>query len=212
MISRVSGKLVDKTDHAVILDVQGLCYEILVPASVLHRIDDHCDASGRMQLITYYYMQLSPSTGIPVMIGFINEIEREFFLQFIKVSGIGPRAAIKALNKPISDISRAISQGDIKFLKTLPGIGEQKAKEIVAKLQSKVGRYGLIQDHEMGGAHPQPEPDSPLFQQEALQVLLQLQYKKPEALDMIRQAVTRCSTIQTTEELLNEIYQQRIAP
>jgi Holliday junction DNA helicase RuvA len=212
MISRISGKLVDKSDHAVILDVQGVCYEILVPASVLNRVADQYDVSGQMQLITYHYIQLSPSAGLPVMIGFLNEIEREFFLQFIKVSGIGPRAAVKALNKPISDISRAIAEGDIKFLKTLPGIGEQKAKEIVAKLQNKVGKYGLIQDHQKEWTPPAIESTDPLFQEEALEVLLQLQYKRPEALEMIRQAMARRATIQTTEELLNEIYQQRIAP
>ena len=52
-------------------------------------------------------------------------------------TGIGPRAAVKALNKSISEIAQAIDKGDQVYLKTLPGIGNQKAKEIIAKLQLK---------------------------------------------------------------------------
>ena len=108
---------------------------------------------------------------------------KDFFLQFITVSGIGPRAAVKALSKPICDITAAIEKGDMAFLKTLPGIGMQKAKDIVAKLQGKVGRYGLIQDKIPTTTVQQPT--APDWQAEALNVLLQLQYKKPEAVEMI---------------------------
>ena len=89
---------------------------------------------------------MTPSSGVPVLVGFLNEVERDFFLEFIKVSGIGPRAAVKALNKAIGEIAQAIDRGDTKYLKTLPGIGEQKAKEIVAKLQGKMGKFTLMRD------------------------------------------------------------------
>ena len=85
------------------------------------------------------------------------------------MSGIGPRAAVKALDKPISEITQAIDAGDIKYLTTLPGIGKQRAKEIVAKLQGKVGRFGLIQDQ---GIARQESADSPLWQEEAREVLV----------------------------------------
>ncbi|MCK5581444.1 MAG: Holliday junction DNA helicase RuvA [Candidatus Omnitrophica bacterium] len=210
MIAKISGKIVEKTDYSLVIDVQGVCYEVLVPLAILSRIDDHVDEKGCIQLITYHYIQISPSSGSPVLVGFLNEIERDFFLQFIKVSGIGPRAAVKALNKPISEISYAIDHGDHKYLKTLPGIGLQKAKEVVAKLQGKVGKYGLIQDGGVSGEKP-VALDVPAWQDEALDVLLQLQYKKKEAMDMIQKALKRTQDIQTTEELLNEIYKQRIS-
>ncbi|MFA6385037.1 MAG: helix-hairpin-helix domain-containing protein, partial [Candidatus Omnitrophota bacterium] len=122
----------------------------------------------------------------------------------ITVSGIGPRAAVRALNKPISAIARAIDEGDIVFLKTLPGIGQQRAKEIVAKLQNKVGKFGLIQD----GAAKQPAQETS-FEQESLAVLMQLGYKKPEAVLMMNKAREINPSISSTEELLNEVYRQR---
>ena len=207
MIVQIAGKLVEKKDQSLVIDVDGLFYEVIVPASVLQRVDETKDDHGKIRLITYHYFQISPSSGMPFLIGFINEIERDFFLQFIKVSGIGPRAAVKALDKPISDITRAIDDGDIKYLKTLPGIGMQKAKEIVAKLQGKVGRFGLIQDKR---TVCQDKPVTPPWQEEALAVLLQLQYKKSEAKDMIHKALERMPSVGSAEELLNEIYKLRV--
>jgi len=207
MIVKVKGKLVEKRDHAVTIEADGLFYEVVVPMSVMHRLEQSIDADGNVSLITYHYFQIEPSRGLPVLIGFMNEVEKDFFLQFIKVSGIGPRAAVKALNKPIADVTRAIDDGDISFLKTLPGIGAQKAKDIVARLQGKVGRFGLIQDR--GIVESQPA-GVPAWQQEALDVLLQLQYKRNEAQDMIQKALQRSKDISSTEDLLNEIYKQRV--
>ncbi|HBG61511.1 MAG: hypothetical protein A2Y03_05995 [Omnitrophica WOR_2 bacterium GWF2_38_59] len=207
MIARISGKLVEKKEHSLIVNVAGLFYEIMVPAPVLARIEDTIDDAGNVNLFTYYYFQIGPSSGIPIIIGFINEIEKDFFQQFIKVSGIGPRAAVKALSKPISEITTAIENGDVKYLKTLSGIGLQKAKEIVAKLQGKIGRYGLIQDKDQGAKKEAAVPD---WQDEALSVLIKLQYKNQEAIDMISKAVERNNGISTAEELLNEIYKQRV--
>jgi holliday junction DNA helicase RuvA len=208
MIAKLAGQLVEKSENSLVINVHGVYYEVMIPSSVMQRIDGAVD-NGNIQLIIYHYIQISPSSGTPMLIGFLNEVERDFFQKFITVSGIGPRAAVKALNKPISEIAQAIDREDHGFLKTLPGIGVQKAKEIIAKLQGKVGKYGLIQDREpvrTGTALTAP-PD---WQEEALTVLLQLQYKRPEAAEMIRKALERSPQIGTTEDLLNEIYKQRV--
>ena len=207
MIVRVNGKLVEQNGNSLIIDVHGLHYEVIVPPSVLQRIEGTIDKEGNVNLVTYHYLQMDPSRGLPILVGFFNEVERDFFQQFITVSGIGPRAAVKAINKPISQIAKAIDDGDLNFLKTLPGIGMQRAKEIVAKLQGKVGKFGLIQDKEVVREQNRLAPD---WQEEALSVLLQLQYKRPEALEMIKKALERSKNIATTEDLLNEIYKQKI--
>jgi Holliday junction DNA helicase RuvA len=208
VIAKLAGQLVEKHENSLVVNVNGIYYEVMVPLSVMQRVSEAVDSNGNIALIIYHYIQISPSSGTPMLIGFFNEIERDFFQKFITVSGIGPRAAVKALNKPISEIAQAIDKGDQTFLKTLPGIGNQKAKEIIAKLQGKVGMYGLIQD-KVSGLPTKVSAEVADWQEEALAVLLQLQYKKPEALDMIRKALERSVNIQTTEELLNEIYKQR---
>ena len=88
----------------------------------------------------------------------------------------------------------------------MPGIGIQRAKEIVAKLQGKVGKFGLIQDKRVVSSAQQTKTD---WQEEALEILLQLQYKKQEALSMISKALERSKDIKSSEELLNEIYRQK---
>lgn len=208
MIVRLTGQLVEKQDIAVVLRVNGIDYEVFVPASVLQRIDQSLNDKGEVSLITYHYLQLTQSSGSPMLVGFLSEVERDFFLQFIKVSGIGPRAAVKALSQPIAEITHAIEKGDAAYLKTLPGIGMQRAKEIVAKLQGKIGKFGLIRDN----VAKQPMIDlKDDVQTEAMDVLLQLQYTKQEAEAMIRKVMERSKNISSVEDLLNEIYQQKVS-
>jgi len=205
MISRISGKVVEKGTNYLILDTGSICYEILIPQTVMQRLDENINADGSVSLVTYHYFQVEPAKNTPVLIGFLNDIEKDFFEIFITVSGIGPRAALKALNKPISQIAQAIDEADANFLKSLPGIGEQRAKEIIAKLQNKVGKFGLIQD----GKIREQEAKISDIEEEALSVLMQLEYKKSEAQAMIKKALERSPDIQTTEEVLNEVYKQR---
>jgi Holliday junction DNA helicase RuvA len=205
MITRISGKIIEKGSNYLNIDIGGICYEVLIPATVMQRLNVDMPSDGTISLITYHYLQVEPSKSTPVLIGFLNDIEKEFFEIFITVSGIGPRAALKALNKPISEIAKAIDEADIEFLRSLPGIGQQRAREIIAKLQNKVGKFGLIQD----GRIRQQESKTKDIKEEALAVLMQLEYKKSEALAMIEKALERGLNLETTEELLNEVYKQK---
>lgn len=205
MICRLSGKLIEKKDDSIILDVNGISYEILIPGAVMNCLEGQVQEDGTISLITYHYFHVELSKGFPFLIGFLNQIEKEFFEKFITVSGIGPKAACKALKIPISTIAQAIDMADLSLLKSLPGIGEQRAKEIIAKLQGKVGKFGLIQDNV--GASGAIHKDN--IQEEALDVLLQLQYKKFEAKNMVQDALRRNPNIKTAEDLLNEVYKQR---
>lgn len=206
MIARISGKIRQKTDNGLLIDVNGFSYEVLIPAIILGQINEDSHMDGAIDLVTYHYVATDPSKSVPVLIGFLNEVEKDFFEQFITVSGIGPRAALKALNQPLSQIAKAIDEADAKFLQTMPGIGQQKAKLIIAKLQGKVGKFGLIQDEKASVKDKEVRSD---MEEEALSILLQLQYKKPEALAMIQKALERSDAISSTQELLNEVYKQR---
>lgn len=205
MIARISGKIIEKGQNYLLIDVGGISYEVYLPQAVMQRIDDNQNQDGMVSLVTYHYLQVEPSRGTPVLIGFLNEIEKEFFEIFITVSGIGPRAALKALNQPISQIARAIDEADTNFLRSLPGIGQQRAREIIAKLQNKVGKFALIRDAEV----KEMKAAGSDIEEEALAVLMQLEYKKSEAVNMIKKAMERSSSIHSTEELLNEVYKQR---
>jgi len=203
MIARISGKIIKRSEFSLLIETNGLGYEVLIPPGIM-RCLPHEEENA--ELVTFHYYQAEPSKSIPILIGFMNEVEREFFEKFITVSGIGPKGAVKAIIEPISNIARAIDRGDIAFLKSLPGIGTQRAKEIVAKLQGKIGKFGLIQS---SVAQTPLVSDKSDIEQEAVSVLLQLQYKKQEAEQMLKKALKRNPDVKNSEELLNEVYRQR---
>jgi len=205
MIARIYGKLIEKGSNYVTVQVSGVCYQIFMPATVMQRLQENIKEDNSVNLITYHYLQVEPSKSTPVLVGFFNEVEKEFFEIFITVSGIGPRAALKALNQPISLIAKAIDEADAEFLRSLPGIGQQRAREIIAKLQNKVGKFGLIQDRN----EKEKKVEIKGIEEEVLSVLIQLQYKKSEASLMIKKAMERSPDMQSAEELLNEVYKQR---
>jgi len=202
MISEINGKLKQKKDSSVILDVNGICYEVMIPPAVMKNLDTVSVNGTAISLKVYHYYQMDQSKAIPVLVGFLNDIERDFFEQFITVSGVGPKAACRALSLSFPVIAEAIDKGDLALLKTLPGIGEQKAREIVAKLQGKVGKFCLMKDRASRDL-PRIKED---IKEEALNVLVQLQYKKSEAGDMIEKAIRRNPKVSSCEEILNEVY------
>jgi len=205
MFSRISGTVLERTGDAVRVDAGGLVYDLVLPPSVLAKVPD----DGTVTLEVYPHFALDGNAGRFTFFGFTNAIEREFFEALLSVASIGPKSAARAFSAPMARIARAIDEGDHAFLKTLPGIGQQKARDIVAKLQGKVARFLLIQDaprREIPGAPPMPE-----FAGEALAVLLQLAYKRAEAEAMIAEALERAPQLADAEALLAEIYRQRNA-
>lgn len=211
MISQISGTVEDLSGNLLTVSVAGFAYEVFVPTAVLQGMGGALEKGGAVSLVTYHYHQVDQSKSVPILIGFASRIERDFFEKFITVSGVGPKAAVKALSQPIPDIAGAIDSGDLKYLKSLPGIGEQRAKEVIAKLQGKMGRFSLIQASSSGrpGISQASAGEESDVEKEALEVLLQLQYKKDEARDMIRRAFARKSGMRDVEEVLNEVYRQR---
>ncbi len=152
----------------------------------------------------YSVVNLDGNSGRFTYYGFTNAIEREFFEALLTVASIGPRSAARAFSAPMSTIAGAIDRGDYAFLKTLPGIGQQKARDIVAKLQGKVAKFLLIRD-----APPAPSKPIPDFADEALAVLLQLGYKRNEGEAMIRRTLEAEPSIDHAERLLAEIYRHK---
>ncbi len=208
MISRIRGLVREVGEAQVLLEVSGIGYEVFLPPSILRAVSDRVEPSGELELVTFhYYQQHDKGRGIPILIGFLNEIEREFFERFISVSGVGPKAALKAMTLPIPAIAQAIDEGDLSLLRSLPGIGEQRAKEIVAKLQGKVGKYALMPSKERPSHVAEAGHDA--LEDEAIAILVQLEYKKAEAKQMIHAALERHPKIKTSEELLNAVYRQQ---
>ena len=202
MFSHISGTLIERTDETATIEAGGLGYEVVMPPSVANKLPTAAGASVSLEI--YAQLQIDGNSGRFTYFGFSNTIEREFFEALVSVASIGPKSAARAFSAPMARIARAIDEGDHAYLRTLPGIGQQKARDIVAKLQGKVTRFLLIQD-----APVDPSPAIPDFATEALAVLLQLAYKRPEAEAMIAQTLAAAPQVSDAETLLAEIYRQR---
>ncbi|HEY0614544.1 MAG TPA: Holliday junction branch migration protein RuvA [Candidatus Elarobacter sp.] len=206
MFSRISGTVLERTADSVRVEAGGLAYDVMLPPSIVAKVAGPGDT---VALEVYAHFALDGNAGRFTFFGFTNAIEREFFEALLSVASIGPKSAARAFSAPMARIARAIDEGDHAFLKTLPGIGQQKARDIVAKLQGKVARFLLIQDAPRPG--PAVQPPMPEFASEALAVLLQLAYKRTEAEAMIAETLERAPAIGDAEKLLAEIYRHRNA-
>ena len=205
MFSKISGSVVESDGDLVRVEANGLVYDVLLPPSVAAKVPETAGAPVTLEI--YAQLAIDGNSGRFTFFGFSNAIEREFFEALLSVASIGPKSAARAFSAPMARIARAIDEGDHVFLKTLPGIGQQKARDIVAKLQGKVARFLLIQD---APARAELEaPPMPEFAGEALAVLLQLAYKRGEAEAMIAQTLERAPEVADAETLLAEIYRQR---
>lgn len=205
MFSRISGAVIERGIEVVRIETGGFVYDVVVPPSIINKIPDVAGAPVTLEI--FAQLAIDGNSGRYTLFGFSNAIEREFFEALISVASIGPKSAARAFSAPMARIARAIDENDAVFLKTLPGIGQQKARDIVAKLQGKVTRFLLIQDAPVAAAPDvAPMPD---FANEALAVLLQLAYRRAEAEAMIAQTLAAAPAIDDAETLLAEIYRRR---
>ncbi|HEX3459113.1 MAG TPA: Holliday junction branch migration protein RuvA [Candidatus Baltobacteraceae bacterium] len=204
MFDRISGSLVERGKDVALIETNGLGYEVLLPPCIAEKLPS--TPGERLTLEIYSVVNMDGNTGRFTYYGFTNAIERDFFEALLTVASIGPRSAARAFSAPMSTIAGAIDRGDHQFLRGLPGIGQQKARDIVAKLQGKVTKFLLIRD-----APPPPPAAIPDFADEALAVLLQLGYKRNEGEAMIRSTLEADSSIGDAERLLAEIYRNKAA-
>ncbi len=199
MICYLEGRFKRTHGDTLTLIVGGIGYEILMPVYVMQEIKRATEPGASLSLhISYNQTERQPK---PVLVGFRNELDKDFFELFISVEDIGPSAAVKALVKPVSVVARSIEEGDARALRELKGIGERKAQKIIATLKGKVAKYALIP--EMAPAEEVPED----FKKEVEGVLVtQLGHKVAEARKLIEEALRRRPQISSSEELFEEVY------
>ncbi len=201
MIGYLEGRMIKKEEDRILLLVNHVGYEILLPANVMSTIGN-VDNDEMISLYIYYYQtERQPK---PTLIGFNLEAEKEFFQYFISVEAIGPMKAVKAMTIPAREIARAIEDKDDKKLTKLSGIGKRTAQKIIATLEGKVGKFVLINSGDEKTQVNEPEGD---YVETVRDVLIsQLGYKPADAGRMIGEAIERNKEISTPEDLFDEVY------
>ncbi|MCS7192662.1 MAG: Holliday junction branch migration protein RuvA, partial [Armatimonadetes bacterium] len=200
MIGRLKGKLVERYNQRLVIDVNGVGYEVFVPG-VVARWAESLKVGDEVELVTLYLMQMEPGRATPMLLGFRSELEREFFERLLSVPKLGVRGALQLFAVPMATLARAIEDNDLKALMQLPGVGRQRARELVATLQGKVAKFALLTEEEI------PTPATIDVASEAIEILQSLGYSRTEAQRMIDTALERLPKPSSVEELIKVVYQ-----
>src|SRR3972149_4581779 len=160
MIASLRGKLRKKLEDRVVVESAGVGYEVFLPPVAYRTLGEAVasekDDASDLSLVIYYHATRDQPR--PFLIGFTSELDKEFFERLITVKDIGPLVAARALTCGVADLAAAIARQDEKFLRRLPGIGPQKARNIVAQLQAKVAKFALLREPGVGEPGPVPAP------------------------------------------------------
>jgi len=174
MIGRLRGTLIAKQPPALVVDVNGVGYELEAPMSTFFDLPE----TGReIALFTHYAVKEDTA----VLYGFLREAERTLFRTLQKVSGIGAKISLAVLSGVSTDeFARLIHQGDVAALTRIPGIGKKTAERMLVELRDRVNDLGPAAA--TGGAVPK-DPVA-----EATVAMQALGYKPAEVSRLVRDA------------------------
>ena len=144
MITKITGKLLAVGDDTATLEIDAFEYEVLIPEFNRRQLQSR--QGQQVSLYTIHYLEGNPAHGrmTPRFVGFLSEVEREFFEMICSVDGVGAKKALRAMQRPVRDVAVMIEEQDVKGLSSLPGIGAATAERIIAKLRRKMSKFALL--------------------------------------------------------------------
>jgi Holliday junction DNA helicase RuvA len=166
MIGRLTGVLLEKNPPQVMLEVQGVGYEIDVPMSTFYNLPN---VGERVTLFTHLIVR----EDAHLLYGFTGESERKAFRQLLKISGVGARTALSLLSgMSVAELVQAVTAQEAGRLTRVPGIGKKTAERLLLELKGKLGA-GFTTDMAVNRAAPAGS--------DVLNALLSLGYNEKEA-------------------------------
>jgi holliday junction DNA helicase RuvA len=170
VIARISGTLAEKTPGRIIVDVQGVGYDVQVPLSTFYVVGEP-GASVAVRVHTHV------REDVIALYGFATSLEQELFERLISISGIGPKLALAVLSgiEP-PDLVRAIRAQDVARLTAIPGIGKKTAERIGLELKDR-----LPQSVQSAADTAKPQGPEDQLRADLLSALLNLGYQRVPA-------------------------------
>lgn len=176
MIGRISGVLLEKNPPQILIDCNGVGYEVDVPMSTFYNLP----GTGEKVVL---YTHLTVREDAHILFGFSHHEERSTFRQLIKISGIGARTALSILSgMSVADLAQAITLQEAGRLIKVPGIGKKTAERLLLELKGKLGA-----DITHGGGASVPDSSSDI-----LNALIALGYSDRESLMAVKLLPTDC--------------------
>ncbi len=181
MIGRLKGILLEKQPPAILLDVQGVGYELEASMSTFYNLPENGD-------VVTLHTHLVVREDAQLLYAFFTLSERQMFRNLIRISGVGPKLALTILSgMSAEDFTRCIMDEDSKALIRLPGVGKKTAERLVIELKDKLAKDDSIKlpgegtNATSGKIERQPNPVN-----DAVSALISLGYKAQQASQMIR--------------------------
>lgn len=198
MIAFLRGRVVDKQPNRVVVDVQGVGYEVHVPLSTYYEIDEE---GSDVALRIYTHVREDALQ----LYGFLSDLERQLFERLIAISGIGPRLAITALSgmEP-RELIAAVQRGDVARLTGIPGVGKKTAERIVLELKDRLPQIAMPAPADTAVVADGPGQ----LRADLLSALQNLGYHRPQAekaLDSTLPALTDPTFEQALRSVLREL-------
>jgi Holliday junction DNA helicase RuvA len=193
MITFLHGKLIEAIPTQVVVEVNGIGYEALIPLSSFDKLPP---PGNDVKLLT----QLVVREDAHILYGFMSAAERDLFRLLVHtVSGIGPKIALNILSGiSVTAFRGAVANSDVKSLSQISGVGKKTAERIVVELRDKVGAASAW---EAASAQHALSPDAQKVN-DAVLALIALGYKQIEAHDVVRAAQHSLGAKATVEELV----------
>lgn len=193
MITFLRGKLVGSVPTQVIIEVNGIGYEILIPLSSF----DKLPAAGQEVMILTH---LAIREDAHVLYGFMTTAEREMFRLLVNnVSGIGPKLALNVLSgMNVTALRGAVASSDVKSLSQISGVGKKTAERIVVELKDKIGPAGAWEASSAQRAMSASDQKT----NDAVLALVALGFKQNEAFDSVRAVVALLGADASVENIV----------
>jgi Holliday junction DNA helicase RuvA len=197
MIGFIRGRVIEKQPNRIIVDVQGIGYELLVPLSTYYDVGD---AGAEVALRVHTHVREDALQ----LFGFLTALELQLFERLLGISGIGPKLAVAVLSgiEP-GELVRAIQRADVARLTNIPGIGRKTSERIVLELKDRLAHIAAPSE---AGASPVEAPADRL-RDDLLSALQNLGYHRPLAEKAIDATVKNGSDLSFEQALKGALRQ-----
>lgn len=202
MIVRINGRLCEVAEDHVVLERDGLAYEVLVPSCAVTELSAYHGDAVTLHTLEYFEGSAAGGNLIPRLLGFLHAEDRAFFQQFVTVKGIGVRKGLRALAEPVARIAAYIEAGDAGALARLPGIGRRMSAQIVAELKGKVTAHAYAAADVPAAARGDLNAD----QRDAIEILVAWGDPRSDAERWIARAAQLHADLKSAEDWVRAAY------
>ena len=195
MIGRIRGTLLEKQVTEILVDVNGIAYEISVPMSTLYQLPE---IGQGVELHTH----LAVREDAHVLYGFMEMAEKNLFRALIKVSGVGPKLALAILSgMAVDEFVRTVNANDVASMVRMPGVGKKTAERLIIEMRDRLAEWVPV-DTSAGQETTGVSGGEANIASEAETALVSLGYKPAEASRTIAQVLKENSDISDSETLI----------